>query len=81
MIQIYQRTTLAAAMLGAVLPALPFTLIVAACSAADAVAPGLHVTEGYGSSSPPLISPPPAAPGAYAPYDHLTEALRRTNGP
>jgi len=61
--------------------AVPFALVLAACSGRQQTALSAHATEGYGSSSPPRVSLPPGAPNPYAPYDHLTDSLRRTNGP
>jgi hypothetical protein len=55
-----------------VLLAFPLALILAACSGAP------YATEGYGPSSPPLVSSPPSVP-AYSPYDRVTPPRRALN--
>jgi hypothetical protein len=78
-----------------VLLALPFSLILAACSGRGQTAVGPQATEGYGSSAPPRVSSPTSVPGSYplydrvtpprgalnpyAPYDQLTDSARRSN--
>jgi hypothetical protein len=76
MIQICPRTASAVSIQRTVPLAFPLTLILAACSGREQTAVVPHATEGYGS-----VSPPPSVPGPYAPYEHLTESLRRSGGP
>jgi hypothetical protein len=62
-----------------VLLAFPLALILAACGGREQTAVAPHATEGYGSSSPPRASSLQSAPGAYGPYEHLTNSARRSN--
>ena len=62
-----------------VLLAFPLTLILAAGGGREQTAVAPHATEGYGSSSPPRAAPLPSVPSAYAPYERLTNAARRSN--
>ena len=62
-----------------VLLAFPLALILATCGGREQTAVAPRATEGYGSSLPPQASSLPRVPSAYAPYERLTNAARRSN--